>query len=883
MTDFGFPLDRFQLDAIASLDRGRSVLVAAPTGSGKTVVAEAAIDLALAAGGRAFYTTPIKALSNQKFVDLSIRLGTDRVGLLTGDNSVSPDAPVVVMTTEVLRNMIYAGSSALDDLHVVILDEVHYLQDAYRGPVWEEVMIHLPANVVLVCLSATVSNASELGDWISTIRGPTDTIVETERPVELTSWYLVGDRHTEDDHLIPVLVDGRPNPDGARFAEDPRTARRQGGGRRRFSTPRRVETAIRLGEEDLLPAIYFIFSRNACDDAFAACRDAGLRFTTTDERLRIRSIVEERTAAISNADLSLLDYDLWLAGLEAGFAAHHAGMVPAFKEAVERCFVEGLIRVVFATETLALGINMPARSVVIEKLTKYNGETHEFLTAGQFTQLTGRAGRRGIDDEGHALVLWSPFVPFDQVAELAASTSFPLTSSFRATYNMAANLIRRYDRDEAIEILGLSFAQFQADKALVGLQRRLVDERTRRDRLAETAHCDRGDIESYAALRARQDKTRRELPDGRRAIERALSMLRPGDVISLPDDGGHAAVISIAHRAGGTIRIRAVTGEADVIAATSDDFVQPMHPVAFTELPTPYAPTDPIFLRATAEQVNAVHINRDARRRTHASTSRSELDREIAAHPVNGCPNRASHLGALHEQHQLDRAVDQLRARVAKRQGSVVRRFEAVLDLMTKWDMVEDWSLTRSGRLLGSLYHECDLLIAEALAQGCFDDLDEAELAAAVSCVTFEERRQDAPRHPRAPSRAVGTRYSQLASISERLQGAERSRGLPVTRAPDMGFASTAYRWCAGRDLAEVLDDDMSAGDFVRNIKVLVDLLRQFALVAPSAATRACGERAADALVRGVIATSSEVTVPTSSAGATPHQSSGPNGSDQQP
>ena len=177
MTDFGFPLDRFQLDAIASLDRGRSVLVAAPTGSGKTVVAEAAIDLALAAGGRAFYTTPIKALSNQKFVDLSIRLGTDRVGLLTGDNSVSPDAPVVVMTTEVLRNMIYAGSSALDDLHVVILDEVHYLQDAYRGPVWEEVMIHLPANVVLVCLSATVSNASELGDWISTIRGPTDTIV----------------------------------------------------------------------------------------------------------------------------------------------------------------------------------------------------------------------------------------------------------------------------------------------------------------------------------------------------------------------------------------------------------------------------------------------------------------------------------------------------------------------------------------------------------------------------------------------------------------------------------------------------------------------------------------------------------------------------------
>ncbi len=862
MTDFGFPLDRFQLDAIASLDQGRSVLVAAPTGSGKTVVAEAAIDLALAAGGRAFYTTPIKALSNQKFVDLALRLGTDRVGLLTGDNSVSPEAPVVVMTTEVLRNMIYAGSSALEDLHVVILDEVHYLQDAYRGPVWEEVMIHLPANVRLVCLSATVSNASELGEWISTIRGPTDTIVETERPVELTSWYLVGDRLAEEDHLIPVLVDGRPNPDGYRFAEDPRAARRQGKFRRRFATPRRLETAIRLGEEDLLPAIYFIFSRNACDDAFAACRDAGLRFTTSDERQRIRAIVEDRTAAISSEDLNLLGYDLWLAGLEAGLAAHHAGMVPAFKEAVERCFVEGLIRVVFATETLALGINMPARSVVIEKLTKYNGESHEFLTAGEFTQLTGRAGRRGIDDEGHALVMWSPFVGFDQIATLAASRSFPLTSSFRATYNMAANLIRRYDRDSAIEILGLSFAQFQADKALVGLQRRLVDERTRRDRLAETSHCERGDIETYASLRARQEKTRRDLPDGKRAIERALSMLRPGDVIALPDNGGNAAVISIAHRAGGTIRIRAVTGEAEVVVATADDFLQPMHPVAFTELPAPYAPTDSVFLNATARQVADVQLNRDARRRTHASTTRSDLDRAISGHPVNACPDSDVHLLALNEQHQLDRAVEQLRSRVAKRQGSVVRRFEAVLDLMTKWDMVESWTLTRAGRLLGSLYHECDLLIAEAMAQGCFDELDEAELAALVSCVTFEERRQDAPRHPRAPSIPVGSRFVKLAAIAERLQGAERSRGLPVTRLPDMGFAATAYRWCAGQDLSDVLDDDMSAGDFVRNIKVLVDLLRQFAIVAPSASTRAVADRAADALVRGVIATSSEVIVP---------------------
>ncbi|HNI35434.1 MAG TPA: DEAD/DEAH box helicase, partial [Microthrixaceae bacterium] len=418
-----FQLDRFQLEAIAEVDAGRSVLVAAPTGSGKTVVADAAIDMALHAGGKTFYTTPIKALSNQKYSDLTARLGAERVGLLTGDTAINGDAPVVVMTTEVLRNMLYAGSGALNDLHVVVLDEVHYLQDAYRGPVWEEVIIGLPLNVQLVCLSATVSNAGELGEWISTVRGPTTTVIEHERPVELENLYLVGDKSSDRDHLLPVLVDGLPNPEGHRFDGD---ARRGPRGRpidrrRRFVTPRRVETIERLAEEDLLPAIYFIFSRNACDDAMAITRDAGLRFTDASERERIRAIIDTSVAVLGDADLDVLGFDMWAAALEQGIAAHHAGLVPAFKEAVERCFVEGLVKVVFATETLALGINMPARSVIIEKLTKFNGDTHEFLTPAQFTQLTGRAGRRGIDDEGFSVVLWSPFVSFAQVAALAGS------------------------------------------------------------------------------------------------------------------------------------------------------------------------------------------------------------------------------------------------------------------------------------------------------------------------------------------------------------------------------------------------------------------------------------------------------------------------------
>jgi ATP-dependent RNA helicase HelY len=394
---YGFPLDDFQLRAMDALDAGQSVLVAAPTGSGKTVVAEYAVARAVERGHRAFYTAPIKALSNQKFRDLIAIHGAEQVGLLTGDNAVNGDAPIVVMTTEVLRNMIYGRSPALRRLGVVVLDEVHYLQDAYRGPVWEEVIIHAPPQVRLVCLSATVSNAEELADWISTVRGPTAAIIEERRPVTLVNLYMVGDRTAERLHLLPTLVDGRPNPEAARLDEEAVRGWRGGASRhrarRKLYTPRRVEVVERLEQEDMLPAIYFIFSRNACDDAAQSCLDAGLRLTTAEERDRIREIVDEHLGGMDERDLAVLGYGRFLAGLEAGIAAHHAGMVPPFKETVEHCFVEGLVKVVFATETLAVGINMPARSVTIEKLTKFSGEHHTFLTPGDYAQLTGRAGR----------------------------------------------------------------------------------------------------------------------------------------------------------------------------------------------------------------------------------------------------------------------------------------------------------------------------------------------------------------------------------------------------------------------------------------------------------------------------------------------------------
>ncbi|HEU5034744.1 MAG TPA: DEAD/DEAH box helicase, partial [Mycobacteriales bacterium] len=500
---YDFDFDEFQARACEALVDGHGVLVAAPTGSGKTIVGEFAAHLALATSGKCFYTTPIKALSNQKFHDLVERHGEDDVGLLTGDNAVNGDAPVVVMTTEVLRNMLYAGSPALRGLSYVVMDEVHYLADRFRGAVWEEVILHLPDTVTLVSLSATVSNAEEFGAWLQEVRGDTTVIVEEHRPVPLWQSVLVGRR------LYDLFVEHRASDAGevqedlnpaltriageearlARLRDDRRPPR---GGRRpvsRVAVPSRPQVVETLDHNGLLPAIVFIFSRAGCDGAVRQCLRAGVRLTEPDERTRIRRLVEARTADLPEEDLGVLGYGEFLDAVQRGVAAHHAGLLPVFKEVVEELFSEGLVKVVFATETLALGINMPARSVVLESLVKWNGEAHVDLTPGEYTQLTGRAGRRGIDVEGHGVVLWTAGLDPRHVASLASTRTYPLRSSFRPSYNMAVNLVGTLGRHHARELLEASFAQFQADRAVVGLARQLKRNEEALEGYREAMHC----------------------------------------------------------------------------------------------------------------------------------------------------------------------------------------------------------------------------------------------------------------------------------------------------------------------------------------------------------------------------------------------------------
>ncbi len=862
---YAFPLDGFQLRALDALDDGESVLVAAPTGSGKTVVAEYAIDAALADGSRAFYTAPIKALSNQKYHDLVDRHGPQRVGLLTGDNSINGDADVVVMTTEVLRNMIYGRSQALDDLAVVVLDEVHFLQDTYRGPVWEEVIVHLPEGVQLVCLSATVSNATELADWITTVRGTTRPILEDRRPVRLDNYYLIGDATNDRMHLLPTLINGRFNheaarldDEGARASRGGRGGHRQRGGRRRLFAPSRLETVDLLEEHEMLPVIYFIFSRNQCDDAARSCLAAGMRLTTGDERDRIREVVDARLGAMDPADLAVLGYSQFLAQLEAGVAAHHAGMVPPFKEVVEQCFVEGLVKVVFATETLAVGINMPAKTVVIEKLSKFTGDHHTFLTPGEYTQLTGRAGRRGLDDLGNAVVLWSPFVPFEQVATLASSRTFHLNSAFRPTYNMAANLVRSYSSEVAHHLLNLSFAQYQADRDVVKIEARLERRQRHLGDLLEQARSPFGDIDDYRRRMKGVEAPKVSGQVGRDdVISLALLKLRPGDIIyaSKGRYSGRVAVLSSAHRKGG-VRLTGVTTRRDTVQLSALDFDEPPRSLGRIELPSDFTPNRPDFQRLVAERLEKAHVAPHDRRRERWDEA------QPLTHPVEDDPLLDERLKAATQADRVAREVAELRQRIGSRNQSISLDFDRVLSLLQRWGYTDGWSLTEAGEMLARTFHECDLLVVECVRRGLLDGVDAPTLAALASVFVYEHRSPDEPPPPWFPSAVAKRRWQSIARVSLDLAGEEEREGMGAHRPPDATFVAVAYAWAAGEGFSEVVDPaEMSGGDFVRTMKQLIDLVRQIALIAPERETRRVAERAAEALFRGVVAASSAVEV----------------------
>ncbi len=693
--NLGFGADAFQLDAIDAIDQHVNVLVSAPTGSGKTLIANYAIGRVLERGERAFYTTPLKALSNQKYHELSALFGVGRVGLLTGDNSLNRSADVIVMTTEVLRNMLLTDSEQLMSLGLVVLDEVHYLQDPFRGGVWEEVLILTPSAVRFVALSATIGNANFVGEWFSEVRGPTSIIVEKERPIKLHDHVAIVRRGQPQAEIVDLLDGERLSDDSRRIDNMMKATRRFRPGPKwsgpkssapppPFRSPRRSELLQALELADLLPVIVFIFSRAACDDAVHQCRRDGLLFTTPEVRHEIEEIAHSRLTGFSDDDLKALEFSDFIDSLRRGLAMHHAGMVPAFREIVEACFERNLLAVVFATETLALGVNMPARSVALEKFTKYSDAGRKFLTSGEFSQMTGRAGRRGLDDEGHAIVCFTNEVALHDVARVALAPPSDLHSSFRPTYNFTANLINHFEFETAIEVVQRSYAQFEAD-----------------------------------------------------------------------------------HRPTGT-------------------------------------------KRPLGEQM-------------------------IARHHV-----------------------------------------------LEELGYAEGWKLNQKGQLLRSIYHECDLLIAESIGAGVFEGLEPAQLAGLLSCFVFESKRSSRTPHAAKhvttkKKRSLNDRLGQerRGNISERIREIsvtaamireiEERFKVPHAKEPDGKFATTIAAWARGASLGTVLDladveiGQTSPGDFVRNAKQVADLCEQLSRMHHLTDVADVAAEAREAVLRSVVAGASSV------------------------
>lgn len=822
--------DLFQIKAMDSIDDDASVLVAAPTGSGKTLIAEYGIARARSLKKRAFYTTPIKALSNQKYRDLCDLYGAHKVGLVTGDNAVNPDAEVVVMTTEVLRNMIYASSSRLNDLGVVVLDEVHYLQDAYRGPVWEEVIIQLDPEVQLVCLSATVSNADEVAQWLSTVRGRTDVVVETTRPIELVNHFAMHDNATGRTEMYDTIVGGEGNrhvfrllaggrPDGGRKGA-PGSHKKK-----RFSPPTRPEIVDLLHASSMLPAIVFIFSRAQCEDAVRSCMRAGIVLTSMEEESEIRSIVERHCESLSFDDRQALEYDYFLDDIGTGVSCHHAGMIPMFKEAVEECFVKGLVKVVFATETLAVGINMPARAVVIEKLTKYTGEHHQLLKASEFTQLTGRAGRRGLDEIGHAISIWNPFVTFDQVVGLSLSRSFRLSSAFRPTFNMAVNMVRRHSHDGAHHILNLSFAQFQADKDVV------TSEATLEKRRRELALLEREQPEPAVTPTSQISASEVE-------AEIALRSLRPGDIVvfDAANIRGRGLILSTAARRSG-IRLTVVTPSRKIIDVMAKDLRAVPSRGAHVDLPVPFEPARTEFIKEAVTRLVKARVDEPVERVIDHAESETRTESPFSNKSIK----------------RLRREIEQMEERTRNRSGSVSARFTDVIHLLEELDYVKDWSLTDKGETLAGIFHESDLLIVEVMNRGVLDNLSVNDLVAVLSTVVYEPRGADTGTTTRWPSDVVRQRFKRIEKISLHIQDLQRDRGLHQHRAPSGGLAFETSAWASGKPLSRILDPDLTPGDFVRSMRQLIDLLRQIVNTTSSESLRDTATAAIEAIDRGVV------------------------------
>jgi superfamily II RNA helicase len=819
-----FELDQFQVDACRAVESGHSVIVSAPTGAGKTLVAEFAIHLALAAGKRIAYTTPLKALSNQKFADFTRLYGAETVGILTGDVKVNPRGRVLVMTTEILRNMFYTGG--LDGLGYVVLDECHYMGDEGRGTVWEEIIVNAPPDVLLVALSATVANVAEIADWISIVHRPIVPIFHPDRPVPLS--YALADLAGEIHDLAKVRT-GRARIVG----DEPRGADDRG----RWYTRRVVDpnTLIEaLEARGWLPAIYFIFSRMGCERAMDDVLTEGRTLLTRDQQREVDVTIAEALADTPSLGESALNQSVFRA-LRLGVGIHHAGVLPSLKRLIERLFERGLCKVVFATETMSLGIHMPARSVVLQGLTKRTERGFRSLSHNELTQMAGRAGRRGIDAEGQCVIALDARDGVEDVLRVVDGAPEPIESQFKLGYGSVALLIASGAAPEVIRRrVEASFGQYQNLKRIRAAEHDVARlEGTLAEARAFAAPC--GDFERigrYRRARHEVDLRRRASGRGGRRGERGVIEADPGRLVLARRRGGPelAVILGVHAIRGHRVLVDALLSHGAVVRLKAGAIKQ-----IFWATPALHVPRD---------------RGRDHRGLHHLANEVSRLDvrelteRERAQRPeaalatieCHRCPwNSTSRCDqAWREVERIAERLEARRATLERYRSAYWQEFLRVLDVLEQFEAVRERTLAAKGHLIAGLRHDNELLVAEAVTRGVLGDVTVAE-AAAVCSALLEEARSGEPTIARMFLRKrpkLKRKLDQLEAIAEHVREAQRARqlGIPATVHP--GFMPAVFHWASGEDDWTGIVQEMFGGhegDLIRAMRRLIDLLRQLA------------------------------------------------------
>ena len=856
-TLFPFPLDPFQLEAIDALNQGHSVVVSAPTGSGKTLVGEYAIYRALAHGQKVFYTTPLKALSNQKLRDFRAQFGAEKVGLLTGDLSLNREAQIVVMTTEIFRNMLYAEADDHDDplenVEAVVLDECHYMNDSQRGTVWEESIIHCPPPIQLVALSATVANAGQLTDWIDRVHGPTQLVLSDFRPVPLAFSFCSA------KGLHPLL-----NDEGTGLHPNCKVWRAPKGGQRKgpkTAKPPQPEApplgfvVAQMAERDMLPAIYFIFSRRGCDKGV---RDLGKAcLVNPEEQARIKVRLDAYIAATPEAVRDGGHADALLRGI----AAHHAGVLPAWKELIEELFQQGLIKVVFATETLAAGINMPARTTVISALSKRTERGHRPLMGSEFLQMAGRAGRRGLDTQGYVVTVQSRFEGVREAGQLATSPADPLVSQFTPSYGMVLNLLQRYDLTKAKELVERSFGRYLATLDLAEDEARIAELMGQLDRLEDgSGDVPWEDFEDYEKQRARLREERRILRILQQQAEEtlaheltlALQFSSEGTLVSLkaPQLKGRVTPAVIVEKVKGS-------GQFPLLLCLTDENLWVLLPCnAVVSLHAELSclqvgQVDPPLLRHGGELRHgdqasgglALAVGHMANRHD-MSTPQYDLAGEVQAHA-----QLVHHLEEeleLHPAHRWGdrkqlkkhrRRMEELHDEIGERQRLLHFRsnrhwdtFLALIEILRFFGALageDGLEPTEVGRTVAALRGDNELWLGLALMSGHLDELDPAQLAAVFEAISTEVNRPDLwcgyPPPPQAEEALHDLRG--LRRELERQQ--ERAKvTVPIWWEPEL--TGLVHAWAKGTSWSDLIaNTSLDEGDVVRILRRTVDLLAQ--------------------------------------------------------